>query len=165
MADAHAHPIRPASPEAPFTPLFPGLSIAAQIDVEILERAARTGFRLVICNRPDGEEAAQPAAESLRRRAESLGIGFVHLPIRPGHFPDRDVAAFRAAVAGAGGCVLAYCRSGTRSASLAALARRDAFDLEASFRTAEEAGYDLSRVRAWLGKAGCAAPPLDGSGS
>lgn len=148
----------------PFTSLSPSLSVAAQIDETTLEQAVRAGFRLVICNRPDGEEAGQPSSASLARRAEALGIGFLRIPVRPGLFPDGDVAAFHAAVAGAGGPVLAYCRTGTRSASLAALSTLDAADPDRSIRAIETAGYDLSRVRAWLNRPEGEPQPIAGSG-
>ncbi|MHC2086444.1 protein tyrosine phosphatase family protein [Methylobacterium sp. CM6244] len=152
-------------PQRAFTPLSPSLSVTSQIDESALELAVRAGFRLVICNRPDGEEAGQLASTVLAQRAELLGIDFLSIPVRPGRFPEQAVVAFRKAVAGAGGPVLAYCRSGTRSASLAALATPDKTDPERSIRAIEAAGYDLSQVRAWLNRPEKEPGAIAGSGS
>jgi uncharacterized protein (TIGR01244 family) len=66
------------------------------------------------------------------------GAGFSH--------PQLDAMA--AALAGAGGPVLAFCRSGTRSANLWALAAAKSGRAPHLLVTqAEAAGYDLSGIR------------------
>ena len=54
--------------------LTESLSVAPQLSLEDIGRAAELGFRTIISNRPDGEESGQPPAASLQARARQLGI-------------------------------------------------------------------------------------------
>jgi uncharacterized protein (TIGR01244 family) len=78
------------------------------------------------------------------------GIAYRHIPIA-GAIPAAAVEAMVEALAGAEGKVLAFCRSGTRSTYLWALARAsrgaEAGELAA---LAAAAGYDLSPIRRYL---------------
>ncbi|HZC16035.1 MAG TPA: sulfur transferase domain-containing protein, partial [Caulobacteraceae bacterium] len=47
---------------AEFRKVTEGFSVAPQIDLEDLPRAAAQGFKLVINNRPDGEAPGQPTS-------------------------------------------------------------------------------------------------------
>jgi uncharacterized protein (TIGR01244 family) len=59
----------------------------------------------------------------------------------------------RAAIEGAGGPLLAFCRSGTRSTMLWAIARsRLGDDPDVLAEKAAAAGYDLAPVRPFLGR-------------
>ena len=70
-------------------------------------------FALIVNNRPDGEETAQPSGAEIERAANAAGLSYVAIPVRG--FPgEREVAAMRAAMQAADGPVLAYCRSGMR---------------------------------------------------
>ena len=72
----------------------------------------------------------------------------------PGGFTAAQIEAMAAALAEADGPVLAFCRSGTRSTLLWALARgRAGEDAAALAAKAEAAGYDLSPIRAMIGHA------------
>ena len=71
----------------------------------------------------------------------------------PGGFTPTQIDAMATALAEAGGPVLAFCRSGTRSTLLWALARgRDGGDPAALAATAAAAGYDLSPIRSLIGR-------------
>lgn len=154
----------PSANDPSSTQLTAAIAVSAQIDAFALKRAAQAGIRLVVCNRPDGEEADQPSAHALGRQAHELGLRFLYLPVVPGRFPDQDVAAFRAAFASANGPVLAYCRSGIRSASLSILAGLVGRDMDAAIRKVEASGYDLSRLRAWLQQSQVTPPSKAGAG-
>lgn len=97
--------------------LAPELAVAAQLRVDDLAEVAATGFRTVINNRPDGEEPGQPAAIEIERAAYAAGLGYHHIPVAPGKLDDRDARRFGAAVRNEGP-VLAFCRTGNRSAKL-----------------------------------------------
>jgi len=63
-----------------FAALDDRLSVAPQLAPEDIADAAARGFRLLICNRPDGEVEGQPRADALAaaleagaRRARDLG--------------------------------------------------------------------------------------------
>jgi uncharacterized protein (TIGR01244 family) len=120
-------------------------SVAPQLALEDLETAAAQGFKLVINNRPDGEAPGQPTAAAMEAAARAAGLGYVHIPVSGMARPDQ-VEAMQAALAEAGGPVLAYCRSGTRSITTWALgqaasgARAPSEIVELGY----EAGYDLS---------------------
>ena len=121
-------------------------SVAPQLLPEHLGPIAKAGYRLVISNRPDGEEDGQPSTEAMRTAAEDAGIAFVHIPISGGEFSDDKIDAFRDVVRAADGPVLAFCRTGTRSINLAALANPVGLSAAQRLERASAAGYDLSGI-------------------
>jgi len=127
------------------------LTVAYQIQPEDLPGIAAAGFKAVICNRPDGEEPGQPSVAEIEAAAHANGLAFHHIPTSSGLFPDEVVAAFRKVRQEAGGPVFAYCRTGTRCATIDALANPDGKSAEEIIRTAAEAGYDLSPLRGRIG--------------
>ena len=122
------------------------LAVAAQMQPEELAALADQGFVAVICNRPDGEEQDQPMLDDMRRAAEAAGLAFHHLPVSGGLFPPAAVAAFGAVRRGTQGKVLAYCRTGTRAATLNALANVHGLSVAERLSRAGAAGYDLSAL-------------------
>jgi uncharacterized protein (TIGR01244 family) len=127
------------------------ISVAGQITPEDVATAARQGFTFVINNRPDGEEPDQPTAAEIEAAASAAGLGYRAIPITHAGFSEAQVSAMREALEAADGPVLAFCRSGTRSTFVWALARSrmgDAPDVLAA--KAAAAGYDLSPVRGSL---------------
>jgi uncharacterized protein (TIGR01244 family) len=124
--------------------------VAGQIQPEDLERAKAEGVALIINNRPDGEEAGQPSGLVIEAAARAAGLGYRYIPVRSGFSADQ-VEAMAAALDEAEGPVLAFCRSGTRSAFLWALARaQQGEDGEELVRKAAAAGYDLTPIRTFL---------------
>ena len=124
------------------------IAVAPQIRPEDLPAIAAAGYKAVVNNRPDGEEPGQPDGESIRAAAEAAGLRYTAIPITHAGFSLPQVEAMTAALAAAGGPVLAYCRSGTRSCNLWALARAaQGEDADALTATAAQAGYDLRGLR------------------
>ncbi len=124
--------------------LADGVQVAGQIHAGDVPRLAEAGVCLLVCNRPDDEEPGQPSAAEIRKAAERAGLAFFHLPIDglPGLAAARRLhAQMRASAAP----MLAYCRSGTRSTMLWALAMVDAGEMGVSevLHRAAAAGYDL----------------------
>ncbi|MEN3974353.1 TIGR01244 family sulfur transferase [Emcibacter sp. SYSU 3D8] len=101
----------------------PGFNVSPQLPPDRLAELASRGFRSVICNRPDGEEPGQPSAETMRAAAEAAGLQFTAIPVVGGAIGDADVARMAAALAELPRPILAYCRSGARSAKLWELAQ------------------------------------------
>jgi uncharacterized protein (TIGR01244 family) len=95
--------------------LTPDYAVAPQIDVADLAAIKAAGFVMVIDNRPDGEIYDELQSDSMAAAAQAAGLQFVANPVFPGDFNPDLVARQRAAVAAAGGPVLAYCASGNRS--------------------------------------------------
>ena len=92
---------------------------------EVAGLAEQHGLTMLINNRPDGEEPDQPLASAIEAAAEAAGISYRHVPIIRGIGPA-DVEAMQEALREAGdGQVLAFCRSGNRSALTWALAKRE----------------------------------------
>ncbi|MGI4876187.1 MAG: TIGR01244 family sulfur transferase [Janthinobacterium lividum] len=105
-----------------FVYLTAAFSVAPQIAPRDLETARDAGFTHIINNRPDGEEAGQPASEMMRAAAEAAGLAYTAIPVDHSGFDMGQVEAMAAVLAASSGPVLAFCRSGTRSANLWALA-------------------------------------------
>lgn len=128
-------------------PLDEALSASPQIAPEDLPAIAAQGFRSVISNRPDGEEPGQPSSEDLRQAAEAAGLAFAHVPVVGGAISDQDVADFREALANLPQPVFGFCRTGTRTTTLWALANAGAQTPENLIARAKSAGYDLGALR------------------
>jgi uncharacterized protein (TIGR01244 family) len=123
------------------------LSVSPQIPVSDLAAAAGQGFRLVINNRPDGEEPGQPTSGEMEAAASAAGLGYAHVPVRGGPTQEQVETQARL-IAQANGPTLAFCRSGTRSIVTWALgeALSGARSRDELVRLGRDAGYDLSGV-------------------
>lgn len=125
--------------------------VAPQIDPADVTELARQGFVAVINNRPDDEDAGQPSGESVRAVAETLGLAYHAIPVTQAGFSANQVEAMRDALDAADGPVLAYCRSGTRSTNLWALAQASKGESpEGLIEQAAGAGYNLTGIRPLL---------------
>lgn len=134
----------------PFKSLSPVLSVSQQLGEADVEQAARDGFRAIISNRPDGEEPGQLSAADMAALAARHGMGFAHVPVVPGKIGETVVAQMADALARLDSPALAYCRTGTRSATLWALTQASALPASAVIATAATAGYDLESLRSRL---------------
>jgi len=131
----------------PFRQVTDQFSTSPQISEADVAAAAAQGFVLIINNRPDGEDPAQPTGAVIEAAARSAGLDYVAIPVRGGPTSEQ-VAAVREAIDQADGPVLAYCRSGTRSIVTWAIGQAQAGALEPDTLIAlgAQAGYDLSDV-------------------
>lgn len=120
--------------------------VSGQIQPADVEKLKASGMSMIICNRPDGEDAGQPAAADIEAAAESAGVAYRYVPIIRGIGPS-DVEQMQEALDSAEGKVLAFCRSGNRSALAWAVARRgQGASIEELQQAASQAGVDLSPV-------------------
>jgi sulfide:quinone oxidoreductase len=94
------------------------LSIAGQPQLLDMRGLYNAGFRSIVCNRPDGEGADQPTFAEIEHEATLLGIQARYLPVVAGAILSAHGAAFAALLTELPGPVLAYCRTGKRSAAL-----------------------------------------------
>jgi uncharacterized protein (TIGR01244 family) len=131
----------------PFRQVTDQFSTSPQISEADVAAAAAQGFVLIINNRPDGEDPAQPSGAAIEAAARAAGLDYVAIPVRGGPTSEQ-VAAVREAIDQADGPVLAYCRSGTRSIVTWAIGQAQAGTLEPDKLIAlgAQAGYDLSGV-------------------
>ncbi|HVY83659.1 MAG TPA: TIGR01244 family sulfur transferase [Caulobacterales bacterium] len=123
-------------------------SVAPQIGLDDIARAAAEGFRVLINNRPDNEAPGQMTSAEAERAAKAAGLDYHALPFA-GPPPPAVVAQTETLLEQASGPVLAYCRSGTRSVTAWALAQAlaGALSPDEIVQRAAEAGYDLSGAR------------------
>lgn len=134
-----------------FRPLSDTMLASPQISLEDIAAAKSAGVTLIINNRPDGEDPYAPQGEAVENAAAVLGLNYIAIPVGHAGFSEAMVDQMVAAMEQAEGTVLAYCRSGTRSTLLWALAEAKAgADPEAIAAAAMAAGYDISPVRAMM---------------
>jgi uncharacterized protein (TIGR01244 family) len=98
--------------------------VSGQIRPDEVATLRTQGVTLIVNNRPDGEEPGQPLGVEIEEAAIAAGIDYRSVPIIRGIGPA-DADAMREAISSSPGKVLAFCRSGTRSALAWALARND----------------------------------------
>lgn len=99
--------------------LTPTLSVSAQVLPSQVANLAKSGFKSIIYNLPDGEcGAGQPGFDQIAAAAKAAGMQSVYLPIIPGQAGPAEAAAFRDLVTRLPAPILAFCRSGNRSTSL-----------------------------------------------
>ena len=126
------------------------ISVSPQIDPADVTELAALGFAAIVNNRPDGEEAGQPEGAAVKLVAETIGLAYTAIPVAGG-FSHAQIDAMRAALDAASGPVLAFCRSGTRSTNLWALAEAKAGgDPDTIVAKAADAGYGLAGLRPTL---------------
>lgn len=127
-----------------FIALTPTMLVAGQIDARDVADAAAEGVTVIVNNRPDGEAPGQPAGAEIAAACRAAGVAYAHVPVGHAGMGPAEVAAMAAALEGHAK-TLAFCRSGTRSTFLWALARaRAGDDPDALAAAAAGGGYDVS---------------------
>lgn len=127
------------------------VSVAPQIEPTDIAAIKAAGFVAVVNNRPDDEQEGQPAGEDIRAAALAAGLTYAAIPITHAGFSLPQVQAMRDLLEQATGPILAFCRSGTRSCNLWALAAAKAGgDPDVLIAKAAAAGYELEALRPLL---------------
>jgi sulfide:quinone oxidoreductase len=99
--------------------ITPTLSVSPQILPQQVASLAKSGFKSIICNLPDGEGGSgQPGFDQIAAAAKAAGMQSAYLPIVPGQAGPAEAAAFRDLLTRLPTPIIAFCRSGNRSASL-----------------------------------------------
>ncbi len=123
------------------------LSVSAQIFPDDIAALKTLGIRTLICNRPDGEAADQPAYTDIEQHATAQGLHCVFMPVVSGHISADNIKQFTQALTTLPTPIHAYCRSGTRCTHLWGLSEAlQGRDRQQIIQQAADAGYDLSRV-------------------
>lgn len=119
-----------------------------QIELADVAEAQALGIGMIINNRPEDESPDQTPGAEIEAAAKAAGIAYVAIPVTHAGFSMPQVEAMQAALAEAGDKpVLAYCRSGTRSTLLWALAQaRSGMAPQAIAAHAAGAGYDVGPI-------------------
>ncbi len=125
--------------------------VSPQLALADIAAAAALGVTTIVNNRPDGEEPSAPQGDAIADAAAAAGLSYVAIPVGHSGFSEPQVDAMIAAMEQTGGPILAYCRSGTRSTLLWALASaKQGQAPDAIARAAAQAGYDVSPIRAMI---------------
>jgi sulfide:quinone oxidoreductase len=99
------------------TQLSDTVTVSGQISADDIPTLAAMGVTTIVCNRPDGEEAGQPAFSTIASAAEAAQIRAVSLPFAAGQHTPAQAQAL-AELLGQGEKLHAYCRTGNRSSQL-----------------------------------------------
>jgi len=131
-------------------PLSETVFVAGQIQPADVAEFANCGVTIIVNNRPDGEEAGQPASAEIEAAARAAGINYAHIPIAETFAPEK-VVAMGDALATAKGNAVIFCKSGTRSTYIWAMARAwQGADVDEMVINARQAGYSLLPILPWL---------------
>lgn len=122
-------------------------SAAPQITVADVAAAKAAGFGFIVNNRPEGESADQTSGDDIEAACLEAGLGYCAIPVDHTGFSAEQVAALSALMVSPRP-ILAYCRSGTRSTMLWALASASRGDApDHLIDQALAAGYDVRALR------------------
>lgn len=130
--------------------ITPRYSVTPQISVEDLPAIKAAGFTRVICNRPDEENPPSHQAAAIAAAAKEQGLDFAVLPLTHQTMTPDNIAKQADLAETAGGPVLAYCASGTRSTVAWALGQAGKMSADDILTTTAKAGYMLNQLRPQL---------------
>lgn len=132
----------------PLLPLDDRVAVAGQLKPGDMAEIAAAGYAAVVNNRPDGEAMfGQPRTADLRDAAEAAGLLFLDLPFSGPRATPEQVRAFADLLASQPGRVVAFCKSGMRSALLwGAASIASGWSLEEVLTAATQAGQSLDAV-------------------
>lgn len=94
--------------------LGPNYAVSPQIQVRDIVEIKADGFKIVISNRPDGEEAGQPTAAEIKAACDDAGLTFYHCPMNGPNVDPADVDTLKGLLT-EGKKIFAFCRTGNRS--------------------------------------------------
>lgn len=124
--------------------ITPTFAVAGALEPADFAALRKEGFKAVISNLPEGEKPDDLPARQAAKLAWQQGLKFRHLPAdKFDLFSDDLIGQSEEALRNLEGPILAYCRSGMRSAIVwaAASARNQAVDCVLAALT--RAGFDL----------------------
>ena len=133
-------------------PIDDRVAVSGQLMPADMKEVAAAGYKAVVNNRPDGEAMfGQPRTAELQKAAEQAGLVFLDLPFSgPNASPDQ-VRALRRLLAHQDGKVLAFCKSGMRSALLwGAASLAEGRNLHDVLDAARRAGQNLDQAGALM---------------
>ena len=99
--------------------------VSGQVAPHEVAGLAEQGVTVLVNNRPDGEEPGQPLASEIEDAATAAGMSYHFVPIIRGIGPAEVEEMQKALREAEDGKLLAFCRSGTRSALAVGLAQRE----------------------------------------
>ena len=122
------------------------LSCCGQLDLTQVAELAALGFRSIVCNRPDAEEGAVPSSV-MAAASRVHGMAFVYQPVEFSTLALADGRAFARSLDALTKPILAYCKTGRRSAALWVLARAPELGADAALDASRASGCALDELR------------------
>jgi len=142
---------RPANIAPMFIRLTDAVAVAGQLTPADMAAAAAAGYVAVVNNRPDHEAPGQPVGTDIAAAAAAAGLRYTAIPVGAAGLGPAQVAAMAVVLTDNDGPVLAFCRSGTRSTHLWALAAAQrGGDPTAIISAAASGGYEIAGLRTAL---------------
>lgn len=121
-------------------------SVSEQVTLDEIKSLAAEGVKVLICNRPDGEEPNQVTCSEIKAAAEANGINFVHIPVPGRIIPEEALEEFVKVIDGCNDKIHAYCRTGTRSSIFWGLSHARSNSADKVLAKAQSLGINLTPV-------------------
>ena len=122
------------------------ISVSEQINLEDVKTIRDAGFKTIVCHRPDDEAGDYAHFDEIQALATEFGLSSIHQPVVSGKISNEDGQRFKNIMDSAAAPIFAYCRTGTRSTSLWALAKSNELTAAEILATSKSAGYDMPEV-------------------
>lgn len=119
--------------------------VGTQLEISDIQELVRLGFKSVICNREDYEDLEQPDHASLSTELGKVGIEYVYLPVNLNHIGVSEIDKFTKLDQTLTKPTYAYCRTGTRAATLWSLGMLKTMPLYEILSITRRAGFDLQK--------------------
>lgn len=119
------------------------LGVSGQISADLVPQIAAAGYKVLINNRPDGEEPGQPSSAEIAAAAEAAGLEYHHMPVTAMDFPGGEIEQMADFFDDEERPVYAFCRTGTRCTNLWVVTR-DPDEQDDAAARARGIGFDLS---------------------
>lgn len=126
------------------------LSICGQIQADDVAQLAASGFKTIVCMRPDNEEPNQPSFDAIQQSANAHNIDTVHLPMMGLPYVESHAQRLKQ-VLDSDQPVFMYCRSGMRAITLWSYVQQDAgMPVNEILERVAHAPYDQTMIKAQL---------------
>ncbi|MGB1141411.1 MAG: TIGR01244 family sulfur transferase [Halioglobus sp.] len=127
------------------------VAVSPQIGVADVARVAEAGYKVLVNNRPDGEDPGQPTDAQMAVAAQEAGLEYHYMPVNGMNFPGENFEQLTDLFDDPDRPVFAFCRSGTRCANLWVVSREPQ-EREAAASVASGYGLDLGFAAHYLSR-------------
>ena len=122
--------------------LSDNVAVSGQITPQDVVEIAEAGYKVLINNRPDGEEGGQPSNADIEAAAVEAGLEYHYMPVNAMNFPGDAIDQMADFFDDESRPVFAFCRTGTRCTNLWLVTRAEEERMEAAGH-AQGLGFDL----------------------
>ena len=127
------------------------VAVAPQILPTDVPAIAAAGYKVLINNRPDGEDPNQPSNAEIEAAALAAGLEYHYMPVNGMNFPGPGFDQMTDLMDDPERPVFAFCRSGTRCANLWVSSREPA-QINDAAAVAQGYGLDLGFAQHYLSR-------------